>query len=272
MIHLFQEALDLTQHIRRVATATTPGLELKPLKYGDQDSQYLLHCTHPDMPARKDLPVLVYFHGGGWQFGRPDHFRVNAMRLMARGYQVFLASHRKLPFHSYRAMQEDLLFMRRYLDEWMRAQQWVDRRYLLGGVSSGGHLSLQFALDPVVQTQPAQIAGIFALAAPIELDQMPSTPTMWWLGGMRGSALYTAANPISHLLPVHDFPVLVVHGARDGIVPVANAQAFAKYAEQKSRLKVRVEVLPDNNHMDVAAWPFPPNKIHLHLFDWLEQI
>ena len=270
-MYLIQEALDLKSHILKVSSASTPGLELQRLAYGTHDSQYILQCNHPDYPPIPEQPILVYFHGGGWQFGKPDHFRVNAMELMKQGFQVFLACHRKLPFYGYRAMQEDLRLMRQMLDAWMTEQNWGNKSYVLGGVSSGGHLSLQFALDPKVKTQN-RIAGIFTLAAPIELNQMMSTPTIWWLAGMHGSERFQEANPITHLTAESNFPVLILHGARDGIVPVKNASSFRDIAAQESRLKLEVHIYESMNHMDLAGWPFPPNPVYHDLFSWLESI
>ena len=81
--------------------------EKKRLKYGDHHRQYSL-MLKPKENFNPNLPVIIYFHGGGWQYGSPENFEANAQPFLNKGHLVFLPSYRRRPSHDYYHMREDL--------------------------------------------------------------------------------------------------------------------------------------------------------------------
>lgn len=269
-IGLLQEGWALLMHWRRRVLTEIPNLEIEKIAYGPHRRQYLLKCNHPDHPVETDKPVVIYFHGGGWQFASPEFFQLNAWRLVERGYQVFLASHRKVPFHSYRDMQADLQGMRREVIAWMEKGGWGHQRLLVGGVSSGGHLALQFALDPKLRAMAGEVVGVFSMAAPIDLDKMLPVPTIWFLARRRGSERFQEANPVKHLYENLSIPIFLGHGGKDVIVPVATTLSFREKMKTISGKEATLFILPEANHLDIAGWPFVPNPVFPALERWLQ--
>lgn len=93
------------------------------------------------------LPLLIYFHGGGWCVGSVQSHDTLCRQLANRaGCAVLSVDYRLAPEHPFPAAVEDALFA----VEWARAnadQLTVDRdRFGLGGDSAGGTLSLVTAL------------------------------------------------------------------------------------------------------------------------------
>lgn len=93
------------------------------------------------------LPLLIYFHGGGWCVGSVESHDAVCRRLGNRaGCAVLSVDYRLAPEHPFPAAVEDALFA----VEWARAkadQLGVDpERFGLGGDSAGGNLSLVTAL------------------------------------------------------------------------------------------------------------------------------
>ncbi len=86
-----------------------PGNGLIPEKhaFGDHNRQYLIHYR-PQLGKVVQEQVVVYIHGGGWQFGNPEMFRPNAQVLEEMGYHSFFLSHRRIPLHNIRSMKEDV--------------------------------------------------------------------------------------------------------------------------------------------------------------------
>ncbi|MYL18938.1 alpha/beta hydrolase fold domain-containing protein [Halobacillus litoralis] len=87
--------------------------------------------------GRGNLPVLVYFHGGGWVFGDIDSAD-SACRYLASHSEIIVVSvgYRLAPEHKFPAAYEDalesVLEVRR---------QWPDAPLYVGGESSGGNLA-----------------------------------------------------------------------------------------------------------------------------------
>ena len=93
------------------------------------------------------LPLLIYFHGGGWCVGSVQSHDSLCRQLANRaGCAVLSVDYRLAPEHPFPAAVEDALFA----VEWARAnaeQLLVDPgRFGLGGDSAGGNLSLVTAL------------------------------------------------------------------------------------------------------------------------------
>jgi acetyl esterase len=93
-------------------------------------------------PANGVLPLLVYFHGGGWVIGDLDTHDV-VCRTLARdaGCAVLAIDYRLAPEHRFPAAAQDCIAATR----WARAQAGelgVDaKRIAVGGDSAGGNLS-----------------------------------------------------------------------------------------------------------------------------------
>lgn len=87
-----------------------------------------------------DLPVLVWFHGGGYVFGSPEtHWRVGAAIATMAACAVFLPRYRLAPEHPWPAQLHDAMDV-------VRALQGSGQRVALAGDSAGGHLALTTAL------------------------------------------------------------------------------------------------------------------------------
>ncbi|MYL39430.1 alpha/beta hydrolase [Halobacillus litoralis] len=87
--------------------------------------------------GRGNLPVLVYFHGGGWVFGDIDSAD-SACRYLAVHSEIIVVSvgYRLAPEHKFPAAYEDAL------ESVLEARrQWPEVPLYVGGESSGGNLA-----------------------------------------------------------------------------------------------------------------------------------
>ncbi|MDT7858377.1 alpha/beta hydrolase [Rubrivirga sp. S365] len=100
--------------------------------------------------------VAVWFHGGGYVFGRPEtHARPAAAFAQALGVPVVLPRYRLAPEHPWPAQRDDALAA-------VRALQDAGRRVVLAGDSAGGHLALVTALTLAGEGRPVGALALFS--------------------------------------------------------------------------------------------------------------
>jgi len=169
-------------------------------------------------------PAVLLVHGGSWQRGSRSEMAKFARRFASAGYVVFNVDYRLAPQYHYPTQLDDV----RAAFGWLRAHAsslGVDpQRIAVMGYSAGAHLALLLGFaDANGAPRPrAVVAG----AAPSDLTAYPNSPVIAALIGGSGVELpdaYADASPISHVSP-GDPPVLLYHGALDGIVDVEQSR------------------------------------------------
>ncbi|KAF0907941.1 hypothetical protein E2562_022327 [Oryza meyeriana var. granulata] len=229
----------------------------------------------------KKLPVVVYFHGGGFCIGSCTwpNFHAGCLRLAAELPAVVLSfDYRLAPEHRLPAAHEDaaaaLLWLRDELlsDPWL-ADAADPRRVFVSGESAGGnlahHLAVQFGtagLDPV------RMAG-YILLMPAFTSEKPTrseleTPDTAFLtcdmcdrycrlalpaGADKDHPLVNPFGPESRSLEAADVGRMVVVAAEGDLLRDKNAE----YAERMKAMGKDVElvVFPGEEHAFFALKP-----------------
>ena len=126
---------------RRLMDEAAPGIFGKPdpvASVEDADADGVPVRVY--RPAGREVPALVWFHGGGWVLGSlASHDRLCRTLAARSGCAVVAAEYRLAPEHPYPAAVEDA---------WT-ATSWAARRFpalAVGGDSAGGHLAAVAAL------------------------------------------------------------------------------------------------------------------------------
>jgi acetyl esterase/lipase len=244
-------------------------------RFGRHFRQYLLHYPPaPGTPEKK--AVFIYYHGSGWQFSKPEMFRPNAQVLTARGYHVFMPSHRRIPFSRIPELRDDTLSAILKVQEILWEQGLPDKKIILAGNSSGGNLSALMAFDRSLLASAglsqAIFQGVALLGSPLDLNKIWPSPPLLMLAGFRQGNLFTAANPVAHLQPGEHLPTLILHGEKDGVVECRNAVSFFEKMRELGASNLQFETLPGGTHLDSASWGFDGHPSQAILFGWLERI
>ncbi len=93
------------------------------------------------------MPVLVYFHGGGWVIGDRDTHDVLCRQLcVAAGCAVLSVDYRLAPEHIYPAALDDCLAATRWVQQQGATLGLDATRIAIGGDSAGGNLAAVVAI------------------------------------------------------------------------------------------------------------------------------
>jgi len=141
------DARQLYRERRGYAQPAPPPLaEVRELAVPGPGGAIALRLYRPQaLPAR--LPLLVFFHGGGWTIGDLDTHDVPCRQLaLASGCAVLSADYRLGPEHRFPAAVDDCVAVTR----WARAEAatlGIDAaRIAVGGDSAGGNLAAVVAI------------------------------------------------------------------------------------------------------------------------------
>ena len=100
-----------------------------------------------DAPADEALPVVVYFHGGGWVIADLDTYDASARGLAAKsGAVVVSVAYRQAPEHPFPTAHRDAFLAYQYVAENAAEFGGDPQNLALAGESAGGNLALATAI------------------------------------------------------------------------------------------------------------------------------
>ena len=144
------------------------GRIARDLPYGD-DPRQKMDVYAPAQAA--NLPVLVFFYGGGWDSGDRKDYGWAAQALAARGFVVFVPDYRLVPQVHFPAFIQDAAEATARASELAATYGGDPARLGVIGHSAGAHLAMMIALDRrymAAVDQPTLIKAAAGLAGPYE--------------------------------------------------------------------------------------------------------
>jgi acetyl esterase/lipase len=237
---------------------TDPDVEkVKDIQYVDDGRKAHRLDVYRPKDHRTGCPVLVYVHGGGWVIGdKREQGMPMMLHLAAHGWVCFTINYRLSPKHAWPAHLDDVHAALRWVEE--HAEDYGgDASYIvISGGSAGGHLSALGALTASDDGRggvdaAVPIYGVYDFTnrdglrdhrfISLFLERMiMKTPFE------TNRKAYEDASPIDR---VHADapPFLVIHGANDSLVPVAEARSFVRTLEAAG-VPVTYAELPGAQH------------------------
>ena len=203
--------------------ASGRGVAATPdIAYADGPGRRLDLYT-PATPA-PGAPVVVFFHGGGWETGTPADYRFLGTALARHGVTAVIAGYRLYPEVRYPAFLEDAALATR----WARDHAAGGGRVFVMGHSAGAYIAAMLALDGrwlgAVGMQPGRdLAGFVGLSGPYDFLPLRSE-TLKTIFGPEDQRPDT--QPIRHLGPGAP-PMFLATGCADTTVLPANSARLA---------------------------------------------
>lgn len=195
----------------------------------------------PSTPPKGLRPAVIMVHGGGWAGGHRRDFSWIGQWLAAKGYVAFSTS--------YRLATKDKNHWPAQLDDVQRSVRWIrghaadyqidPERIGALGASAGGHLVACLGTmdtrdnsDAALATFSSRVSCVVDLCGPTDLteDLRPKVAKGEWCNGvidtLLGNLNREGARGASPLFFADDqsSPFLIVHGAKDDIVPLDHSQ------------------------------------------------
>ena len=210
------------------------------------DTELELRIYEPDETGESGPRAgIVVIHGGGWTSPGTRHTAMHCRYFARRGMVAINIEHRLANKETGVRMVDVVTDCRDALRAlFIEADRFgIDRdRIVVAGESSGGHLAAMLALTPTAEVTGAPDTKACPAAAVLynpclDLEALP------WMRKHAALAPVGAVpeeetwrdrarrwSPIGHL-DAGDPPLLVIHGAEDGVVPVEQIERFAKKAQ-----------------------------------------
>jgi acetyl esterase/lipase len=228
---------------------------VEPVKERNRLDLYL-----PEL-IRGALPVVVWIHPGGWQQGSKEF--CPPVLLVTKGYAVASINYRLSQDAVFPAQIEDCKAAIR----WLRANA---RKYRLDaahigawGASAGAYLAnllgttggvkeLEGSGGNLQQSSRVQAVvdwfGPTDFTVPYKVDSEAASMVALLIGGAdtKNKEKYRRASPITYV-GRDAAPFLIMHGAEDDVVPVAQSQAFAA-ALKKAGVEANLVIVQGNGH------------------------
>jgi acetyl esterase/lipase len=184
-----------------------------------------------------DLPVVVFFHGGGFSGGKVTQFESQCHYLSHRGIVAILVEYRLINRHSITPFEcvEDAKSAIR----WVRAHSYElgisEDRIIAGGGSAGGHLA---ACTAVIKGYDNRNEDLYVSSVPNALvlfNPVVNFPESFMKTANKHHGEWQ--NRATEISPMHNVskgapPTIIFHGTADESVPFHHAELFCAEMEK----------------------------------------
>ena len=185
---------------------------------------------------QKNMPLVVYVHGGGWEHGDKagDSLNPNHLQLLWDGYAMASINYRLAPAAIWPAQIQDCKAAIRWLKTHAHEYGYDPNRIAVMGESAGAQLAAVLGTTSGSKTfdegenldSSSDVTCVVELFGPADFTVVEGN--LSFLGGSPKDHpdLARSASPASY---VHrdEPPMLVVHGTRDQLVPFVQAELLA---------------------------------------------
>lgn len=250
---------------------TPPGVrEVLGIAWSDD---LTLDLIRPD-DDRRQLPVVVYVHGGGWTGGDPQRQARDLYHTLALDGWATLAI--RYPFTPRVSVEQQVRTVRSAV-RWARTElsaHGIDATHVvLAGGSAGAHLATTATLD--ADHDDDTVAACVGLYGVYDMANRNGTRAHW--SKIRDEVMLARVveapdryDALSPLVRVDDDtpPMLIVHGERDTLVPIAEAEQFVRALRARGRPVEFVRVSGAEHAFDAVSSPVARTTAAV-IRDWL---
>lgn len=182
-----------------------------------------LDVWRPSGGPRKNLPVLIFWYGGGWAHGDRAAYAFAARAFARSGFVVVVPDYRKVPAVRFPAFVQDGADAVRWTVDHVAAYGGDPGAIAVAGHSAGAYTAVMLALDSrwlrAVGVDPHAIRAAIGLCGPY--DFYPFTARRA-IDAMQGAADPILTQPI-HFARADAPPMLLISAGADAQVGAHNA-------------------------------------------------
>ena len=252
--HEIKEALSFIPMSLRIALANyLPDRSIRELRvqFGRHPRQHLIAFEPPDNAPNRDSFIL-FVHGGGWNIGKPSHFRFIARFFARMGYPVILAGYRLTPEYRFPAQMHDVF------DAlcWANSSGWKGadgRKVIVVGQSAGAQLGalLVYNKAELIRRSIDQslFAGFISISGPLDFTACKRMANKRLVTDYLGDlSCWEQADPLHHVDGSERVPVLCLHGENDPLIEPECSLAFARRINNGNKGLAEVRLIRGAHH------------------------
>ena len=213
------------------------------------DSRQKLDVYGPAGRADANLPVVVFFYGGGWVDGDRGDYAFAGRAYAAQGFVAVVADYRLVPQVRFPAFIEDGALAVKWARDNVARYGGDPARISVAGHSAGAYIAAMLALDRHYLTDigvdPRTIRAAALLSGPYDFYPFTDQRSRDALGQWPRPA---ETQPISFARPDAP-PMLLLHGTADTVVRPYNSQQLAAKLTALGA-PVELRLYPGKSHID----------------------
>lgn len=226
----------------------------KNIEYcGSSSAEQQLDLYVPASADKKPVPAVVYIHGGGWRSGYRGNKLITYYTsiFLRKGIAVADVGYRLKTPHRFPDQNNDVACALHHLTKYQQVYGIDMAKYVLFGDSAGGQLAASAALGNATAKypypKPSGVIDFYGVSdfRTIVAARRPDINARLYLGKLYLQEA-EAASPVT-MVNASAPPFLLVHGERDGVVPVAQSREFATRLHENG-VRVDLYVIPGARH------------------------
>jgi len=205
------------------------------------------------------LPVVIFFHGGGWAKGDKDQLAWQCIRYAQAGYVAATISYRLIDEAPFPACIQDVMEAVRYIKSICPEFSGDPDNIGLQGYSAGAHLALMIALAGDVEDfhsgayseYDSKVKCAFVISTPTDFVERRKRggPLKMFTDDQNNSpAFMKSVSPVTYV-SADQVPVIMLHGTADPLVPSFHYQNFQKQCEQQGVQNFKLITHQEGGHM-----------------------
>lgn len=173
------------------------GLSISNSHFADMGNLRLRYYTPEKSNKDSNLPIIVFFRGGGWVIADLDAYDASASALARKtGAAVISVDYPMAPEHKFPAAHDEAIEAYKYILKNAKGWGYDPSRIAIVGESAGGNLALNTAIAARDQnlTRPVAVVSVYPVAAttmdtPSKKDEANAKPLnspmlTWFFGNV----------------------------------------------------------------------------------------
>jgi acetyl esterase/lipase len=210
------------------------------------------------LPANrsKATKVLVLIHGGGWASGDKSEFAnaLPSLREQLPTYAVVNLNYRLATqvTNHFPTQEQDIQTAVKFILD--KSEEYnTSKDLVLLGTSAGAHLALLQAYKHANMVKPKAVISFFGPTDMADMyNRQSNSYYQFALGLLVGGTptskpdVYKQSSPINFVSP-QSAPTMILHGAKDGLVPVAQSKSLKEKLD-KAGVPAELVIYPQEGH------------------------